>query len=250
MIAPFIRQDTLMLSGNPGDPLSYSRARLRPRAQGGDTSVLRTLDIDTDGGGSRLGTFDLADTALLINYTDASPVQEIRAHLRSGFAGGSWTGAGLTSSTAAADPRLALGYAEASELLGAAGGEWEGQSADATTLLIRLVVSGDANLDGAVGFADLVRLAQNYNTTTGDSIWTRGDFTYDGIVNFADLVKLAQNYGTALPASAVPGAAADFSADWSRALAQVPEPTTLSFAFLASSWLSGRRARRRSGSPS
>ncbi len=52
-----------------------------------------------------------------------------------------------------------------------------------------------------------------------------GDFTYDGIVDFNDLVKLAQNYNTALPSAPVPGASANFNADWAAAIHSVPEPT-------------------------
>jgi hypothetical protein len=83
---------------------------------------------------------------------------------------------------------------------------------------------GDATLDRAVNFPDLVRVAQNYNQT--GVTWTGGDFTYDSIVNFNDLVILAQRYNTTLPAG-VPGASAEFQADWAAAVAQVPEPRAL-----------------------
>jgi hypothetical protein len=77
-----------------------------------------------------------------------------------------------------------------------------------------------------VDFNDLVKLAQNYNTTvsdTTDSWWFNGDFTYDGTVDFNDLVKLAQNYNTGLPAGAVPGAPAGFGAEVAAAFGAVPE---------------------------
>jgi hypothetical protein len=75
-----------------------------------------------------------------------------------------------------------------------------------------------------VAFNDLVVLAQHYNTTlTGDNWWTSGDFTLDGKVDFNDLVRLAQNYNTALNGAPVP---ADLAADWSVALAAVPEPSS------------------------
>jgi hypothetical protein len=54
---------------------------------------------------------------------------------------------------------------------------------------------GDANGDGAVDFADLVVLAQNYNAP-GTFLWSQGDFTGDGKLDFQDLVILAQNYNT------------------------------------------------------
>jgi hypothetical protein len=74
---------------------------------------------------------------------------------------------------------------------------WNGtpyDSAIAGPLASFTVIDGDANSDGSVGFADLVALAQNYNSPTGGD-WTRGDFNGDGIVTFEDLVILAQHYG-------------------------------------------------------
>jgi hypothetical protein len=82
-------------------------------------------------------------------------------------------------------------------------------------------------------------------STSTDSWWFRGDFTNDGIVNFADLVKLAQNYNTALPAGPIPGAAPGFDDDFARALATVPEPTTLPLLLLSACSFVRRRRRRR-----
>ena len=53
-----------------------------------------------------------------------------------------------------------------------------GQTVDGSSILVRYTITGDANLDGTVGFIDLVRLAQNYGGT--NNVWSTGDFTYDG----------------------------------------------------------------------
>jgi hypothetical protein len=101
---------------------------------------------------------------------------------------------------------------------------------DGSAVLVRYTLSGDATLDGQVDFNDLVKLAQNYNTTlpaTG-SAWFRGDFNYDGTVDFNDLVKLAQNYNSALPSEPIVEAPADFASDLAAAFASVPEPGGLS----------------------
>jgi hypothetical protein len=65
-------------------------------------------------------------------------------------------------------------------------------------------------MDNTVGFADLVRVAQNYGQS--GKFWNDGDFNYDGKVNFADLVAVAQNYGNGLPSEPVPGASVEFDA--------------------------------------
>lgn len=52
---------------------------------------------------------------------------------------------------------------------------------------------GDTNLDGSVGFDDLVTLARNYGRS--NATWSMGDFNNDGTVAFDDFVTLARNYG-------------------------------------------------------
>jgi hypothetical protein len=251
--SPFIRQGSLSLAGNPGDPASFSVARVRPTTEGGQTSVLGTLAIQTDAGGAPLGTLDLADTALIVNYDGPSPIAGLRAALVSAYAPAAashWTGTGISSSVAARSSAAAVGYGEAAEVLGLIGSQtapFQGQTADATSVLVRYTLAGDATLDGVVDFNDLVKLAQNYNMTvsaTSDGWWARGDFTYDGVVDFNDLVRLAQNYNGTLPAGAVPGAAAGFGGDVAAAFASVPEPAALGgLAVIAAAGLPGRRRR-------
>jgi hypothetical protein len=116
--------------------------------------------------------------------------------------------------------------------------------ADADTLVHTILgtIDGDANLDRAVDFNDLVPLAQNYNVLDGDRSWSQGDFNHDGNVDFNDLVLLAQNYnGAAPPADALP---ANIAADFARALATVPEPATSAFLLIAACGVALRHRRR------
>src|SRR5204863_2195153 len=130
-------------------------------------------------------------------------------------------------SDAAINPSRGVGYAQASDVLGATGGAFLGLNADGTSIVARSTLLGDANLDGRVDFTDLVQIAQNYNVTDGNRTWFTGDFTYDGNTNFNDLVKLAQNYNAVLSDEPIPGAAAGFEGDLAAAFARVPEPSAL-----------------------
>jgi autotransporter-associated beta strand protein len=198
------------------------------------------------------GTIDLTNNALVVNYAPGGAPATFNAVkaaviLAYNAAGVHWTGSGITSSTARdnAASNTGVGFAEASDIFGASGGIFQGQSVDATAVLARYTLLGDATLDGKVDFNDLVKLAQNYNTT--GRTWNGGDFTYDGSTDFNDLVKLAQNYNTALPAAAaIPGAPANFDQDLARAFAQVPEPGGLGVMGLAFTALLRRRRSSRS----
>jgi hypothetical protein len=99
---------------------------------------------------------------------------------------------------------------------------------------------GDANLNGAVEFNDLVALAQNYDGS--GKTWFQGDFNLDSQVNFNDLVILAQYYGTNVPASGT--FSASFESDLAAAFAQVPEPSTMGCLGLTAVGLLARRKRK------
>jgi hypothetical protein len=110
-------------------------------------------------------------------------------------------------------------------------------------VVVKSTLIGDANLDGAVNFTDLVTLAQGYNAPS-DGLWSQADFNRDGQINFADLVPVAQNYNTSLPASPIPGASAGFDRDLAAAFASVPEPSALADAAAACTFAVLARRRR------
>jgi hypothetical protein len=212
----------------------------------GDNVTPAPLTLDGVGGSAKI---DLTTHALVVDTpagaAESAALVNLRKQIVAGFNAGAWTGNGVTSSSAAADTSKAVGYALSSEVAGPAGGPFAGATVDGSGAVARYTLAGDATLDGTVDFNDLVKLAQNYNTTVSDiteSWWNKGDFTYDGITDFNDLVKLAQNYNSALPSEPIPGASAGFEADLARAFASVPEPGTISLLALgAIGLLAGRR---------
>jgi hypothetical protein len=200
---------------------------------------------------------DLKSRGMAIDYAagapadDAANLASVRAQIIAGRgAGGDYKNpaAGITSSTAAANTLGAVGYALASDVRPFTDGVSDvfmGNTVDKSTILVRYTLAGDLNLDGAVDFLDLARLAQSYNVTDGTRQWTTGDINYDGKTDFLDLAKMAQNYNTALlPSDPISGASAEFNADLARAFASVPEPGFLSILAVAP-LLAGRRRRRR-----
>jgi hypothetical protein len=187
LTAQYIREAALTVNG---------RASIVPNGTAASVSRLNVLNISG-------GKFDLADNDLVIDSTSLATIQSL---IKSGFSGGSWSGQGLTSSTAqsiAADNanphKTALGYASASSI-GVT--TFDGQSVGGSSVLVRYTWSGDANLDGKVNALDFNALASNFGGAS-NKLWNEGDFNYDGTVNTADFNALASNFNLALPAPAL-----------------------------------------------
>ncbi|HQY87646.1 MAG TPA: hypothetical protein PK402_03245, partial [Tepidisphaeraceae bacterium] len=139
---------------------------------------------------------ELGNNGLAVNYNGASPLVGLTAKLIAGRNGGAWDGVGIRSSAAAADNTTAIGFGEASHT---GLNTFMGSGIDQTAVLFRHTLLGDANLDHAVNFPDLLTVAKNFGQT--GLIWTRGNFNFDGSgnVDFADLLVIAQRYGNSLP---------------------------------------------------
>jgi hypothetical protein len=210
---------------------------LMSSAQGGGLSHVPSIFLSAG------TTLDVADVPMIFDFWSTP-----RGRIASGYAGGAWSGKGVTSSYAATHPGTAIGYASAADLLGSTqdpAATLLGETVAPTATLIRLTQAGDATLDGVVNFDDLLRLAKNYGQSPTSSEWYRGDFNYDAIVNFDDLLILAKNYNGVMPDApwSLSSPAATFSADLAAAFAgaAVPEPSALAFAFLAPITLGRRR---------
>jgi hypothetical protein len=266
--------------------------KVAPDGTDAGTSVVKYLRIESDGSsGAFLGQLDVSDNKLVIDYSldegksplggdltnlptrDGMQESRIAVALWSGYAGGHWTGQGITSGRAqtpadATDKSVySVGYAEASRLLGLSGSEtatWGGQTVDATSILIMGTLGGDANLDGTVDADDFAlvdrgfaRDFQNHNTSAHNSAveqgqfsqWQDGDFNYDGVVDAGDYLIIDTSFAYLHPGALTAAFLSDretrFGDTYVNALlASVPEPGSLSVVGVGAAALVARRRRR------
>lgn len=197
--------------------LNVSAGTLKIGANGTDAGAsnvaLFTIAGATDAWSA---TLDLADNAMAVRYSGVSPLATIQNQIKSGYASSTWSGMGITSSSAATitadglNPhKTALGFAEASAL---GLSSFFGQPIAGNAVVIRYTFFGDANLDGAVNSLDFNSLATNFGVSA--STWLNADFNYDGVVNSLDFDAISVNFNYTMPASV-----ANFSS-------VVPEPVS------------------------
>jgi hypothetical protein len=197
----------------------------------GADKVLNTRSVS-----ATTGKLDLADNGMVVDYAGSSPIADIRAMIGSAHAGGTWTGDGITTSSA--DASHGLGYGEASALFTTFPANFLGEDVDDTAVLVRFTRYGDTNLDQQVNLQDFNRLAANFGLSSGAD-WSMGDFNYDGLINLSDFNLLAANFGLAARGPEVT------PEDWAALAAVVPEPAaTTTMALLSAGVLLARRNRR------
>jgi hypothetical protein len=98
-----------------------------------------------------------------------------------------WDGPGIAATTA--DALIGVtAVGEARDALFISGTEnalFDGQTVDATTVIVKYTYSGDLNFDGSIDRADYGTI-DNYVQFPGTSGYVNGDFNYDGIIDGAD----------------------------------------------------------------
>jgi Glycosyl hydrolase family 53 len=188
------------------------------------------------------GAIDIGNDAIIINYGSGNdPIASVAAWITSGYANGTWTGAGIRSSAAQSNSAsYGIGYADSAD---------PGNPADlpSGTIEILYTLLGDANLDGKVNGDDFTLMATNFNDAITNG-WDQGDFNYDGAVNGGDFVLLADNFNQFASQSAV--FAADlaalnsFAASNDISLSNIPEPQSAAILCLAAFTMRRRAAKR------
>jgi hypothetical protein len=166
-------------------------------ANSGTIIIANSNSLLTVGGAlNNTGTIDVSG-AMVIDPPGGASLSDIASQVASGYAGGTWTGMGIESSSAASvaatssnHHKTGVGFAVAGTLNKTT---FLGQSVSSSAVLLATTFYGDANLDGIVNSKDFTLLAQNFNQS--GKVWSNGDFNYDGKVNALDFSALASNYG-------------------------------------------------------
>jgi hypothetical protein len=171
-----------------------SRLTLLP---GGEASRITSLTLSPG------AALDLTSGALVVDYSGVSPAATIREAILGGRGGpgmgASWTGPGITSSTAAAANQTApesrsVGYAENALLPLGRYTNFRGVAVDDTAILIAYTRTGDANLDGFVNDDDVTIVGATYAPGVTGAHWALGDFDYNGFVDDEDVTLLGALY--------------------------------------------------------
>jgi autotransporter-associated beta strand protein len=212
------------------------------RLTAGHDKVLATNSVTASG----TGKLDLTDNSAVLRNTTLAAVKTL---ITTGFNGGNWLGAGITSSSAAANNLTAIGFADNAVLARTTFAGVTGL--DSNDVLVKYTYYGDADLSGITTLDDFTLFLNGYQTA--GTTWVQGDFDYSGLVTLDDFTLFLagyQNQGAPLSAieamiDATPMSAAERSAMLA-AVQAVPEPATASAVALAAMLgLSAARRRRR-----
>ena len=161
-------------------------------AGGAKVLVLEQISIGSG------GTLDLADNDMIVRYAGGSPIgaadgglyEGVTGLIQRGFNEGTWDGVNgiVTSMPDAPTGLTTLAVAEAADVFGLAGDQttiWNGETIDASTVIVKYTYGGDTNFDGKLdaddyGTIDFSVLVPN---TFG---YYAGDFNFDGKVDADD----------------------------------------------------------------
>ncbi len=146
-------------------------------------------------------TLDLGGNDMVVPAGSLTAVSSLVA---SAYAGGTWSGTGITSTAAAADPLHNKSLAVIPNVLPNGSTVFGGPGqpffdgyipALASYVVVKFTYLGDANADGHVDGSDYSRLDNGYNNQLGG--WVNGDFNYDGVLDASDYTLADNAFNTA-----------------------------------------------------
>jgi hypothetical protein len=154
------------------------------------------------------GTLDVTNNGFVLDYASTLTSYEVaglEAMVRDLILRGrgsmglnpTWTGTGITSSTAAGASQnsRAVGYGVNGSLPLGQKTSFLGQSVDASSILVRFTVTADFNLDGTVNDDDVSILNTYYKPGLFRPYWAFGDADYSGFIDNDDGTLLGGYYG-------------------------------------------------------
>ena len=179
--------------------------------------VLRTPALSVD----ETGTLDVSDNALVVQATAGTrgavlaEVERLIASARTGGTSGTWSGRGITSSSAAAQASLTALAAFVNDR-----GDgtplfetFHGTPVDANSVIVEYTYAGDANVDGRVNADDYFRIDSTFLEQPAEPTFAEGNFNYDDRINADDYFLIDSAFlgqdgatlgGTGLKAVTVP----------------------------------------------
>ncbi len=158
------------------------------------------------------GLLDLATGDLIVDSSSLGKwdkLTELNGWIATGRSGGTWSGRGITSSSAAGDLSGVTGLAaivnEVAPLVPVRT-ELDGQSLGPDDIVVKYTCNGDANLDGLVNADDYFQIDQGYRLQGDPSFrgYFHGDFDYGGSIT-ADDYYLIDRAFVHRPACWLPG---------------------------------------------
>ena len=161
----------------------------------GISNFIRTkaLSIAEDESGNPTARLDLTTNNLILDYTGNSPLADVAHWVKAGYNAansGYWDGYGITSSTAAEDASqlTALGVMDNADALLGGKTLFEGETVDATSVLVKYTYWGDANFDGTVTYDDydIIDYYYWFQPPANQAGWWTGDFDMDTNVDSDD----------------------------------------------------------------
>jgi hypothetical protein len=164
----------------------------------GITKVLQASSVATFGS----GTLDLTTNDLDVSGSTLNAVNSLVAMGYNAAAGGSWSGPGITSSSAAADSThlTALGVIQNNQsgtAIFTPANNFDGSMPGPGDVLVKFTYTGDVTLDGKVDGTDYSRIDNGaLNNLTG---WFNGDLNYDGVIDGSDYTLMDNAYNTQGP---------------------------------------------------
>ncbi|HEV8607714.1 MAG TPA: PEP-CTERM sorting domain-containing protein [Tepidisphaeraceae bacterium] len=210
------------------------------KPNGTDAAASRLTKLTFNG--TTIGQFDLNNNDLIVQSTAADLTADFTSVLnrikQGRNAATRWSGNGIASSTAAADPNQLMGLGAILNDNGHGGPIYtvfDGMTVDINSILIKYTLMGNLNLDDRVNADDFFLIDRGFSSPVGLNQYYNGDIDYNGVVNADDYTYIDRAYAMQGVVVAELGAM--------RGVQVAPEPSTVGILTFLSLFVARRRRR-------